>query len=154
MKVFLHQRAIATEIVEVDLKLTVKEFGANCLGEVAHVWLEGGAEPLDPEKTLEVIGITELCHIHISVCKAVDVKIRFGGDLLEGVFTPATSAESILKWAAGPKRFKLTDSEVAKHVIAICDTDTELDLADHIGFYADDYCAVCLDLLPKERFEG
>ena len=154
MEIFLHQRATETGFIKVDPDKKVRDFAKECLGEGALVWLEDGKEPLDPEKTLAEIGVVQRCHLHVSTCKGVLVKVRFGGDSIEGAFPPPTSADFILKWAASPEGFKLTDSEAAKHVFAICGTDTELDQADHIGFYADDDCSVCLDLLPKERFEG
>ena len=154
MEIFLHQRAIHTGFVEVDTGKKVRDFGIECLGEGASVWLEDGKEALDPEKTLEEAGVVERCHIHVSTCKGIVVKVRFGGDSIEDSFPPPTTADSILKWAASPEGFKLTDSEAAKHLLAICGTNTELDQADHIGFYADDDCSVCLDLLPRERFEG
>ena len=154
MEIFLHQRATETRFIKVDPDRTVRHFAIACLGEGALVWLEDGKEALDPEKTLTEIGVVERCHVHVSTCKGVLVKVRFGGDSIEESFPPPTSADFILKWAASPEGFKLTDSEAAKHVLAICGTDTELDQADHIGFYADDDCSVCLDLLPRERFEG
>ena len=154
MEIFIHQRATETGLIKVDPDKRVQEIAVECLGEGALVWLEDGKEPLDPEKTLAEVGVIERCHVHVSICKEVIVKVRYGGDSIEGSFPPPTSADFILKWAASPEGFKLTDSEAAKHMFAICGTDTELDQADHIGFYADDDCSVCLDLLPRERFEG
>lgn len=154
MEIFLHQRATETVFIKADPDKTVGDFAKECLDEGALVWLEDGKEPLDPEKTLAEVGVVERCHLHVSTCKGVLVKVRFGGDSLEKSFPPPTSADLILKWATSPEGFKLTDGEAAKHVFAICGTDTELDQADHIGFYADDDCSACLDLLPRERFEG
>ena len=97
----------------------------------------------------------ERCHVHVTSCKAVVVKVRFAGlTPIEESFPPAATADSILKWAASPEGFKLTDSQAAKHLLGVCGTNTELDQADHIGFFADDDCSVCLDLLPKERPAG
>ena len=154
MEIFLHQRATEAVFIKVDPDMTVRDFAKECLCEGALVWLEDGKEPLDPEKTLTEVGVVERCHVHVSTCKGVLVKVRFGGDSKEESFPPPTSADFILKWAASPEGFKLTDSEAAKHLLTICGTDTELDQADHIGLYADDDCSVCLDLLPRERFEG
>ena len=154
MEIFLHRRATETVFIKVDPEKKARDFGIECVGDVAFVWLEDGKVALDPEKTLAEAGIFERCHIHVSSCKLVVVKVRFGGDSIEDSFSPAATAGSILKWAASPEGFKLTDSEAAKHLLAICGTATELDQADHIGFFADDECSVCLDLLPRERFEG
>lgn len=154
MEIFLHQRAIQTKFIKVDPDQKVRNLAIECLGEEALVWVEDGKEALDPEKTLAEVGVVDRCHIHVSICKGVVVKVRFGGDVIEESLPPATTAGVILKWAASPEGFKLTDSEAAKHLLAICGTNTELDQADHIGFFADDDCSVCLDLLPRERFEG
>ena len=154
MEVFLHQRAIETGFIKVDPDKKVGDLATECLGEGALVWIEDGKDALDLEKTLAEAGVVDRCHIHVSICKGVFVKVRFGGDVIEESLSPATTAGIILKWAASPDGFKLTDSEAAKHLLAICGTNTELDQADHIGFFADDDCSVCLDLLPRERFEG
>ena len=155
MEIFLHQRATETGFIEVDPAKKVKDFGVERLGDGAFVWLEDGKEPLDPEKTLGEAGVVERCHVHVASCKAVDVKVRFAGqNPIENSFQPSATADFILKWAASPKGFKLTDTEAAKHLLATCGTETELDQADHIGLFADDGCSVCLDLLPRDRFEG
>ena len=154
MDIFLHHRATETGFVKVEPDMKVRDFAKECLGERALVWLEDGKDPLDPEKMLREVGVVERCHLHVSTCKGVLVKVRFGGDSIEESLPPPTSVDFILKWAASPEGFKLTDSEAAKHLFTICGTETELDQADHIGFYADDDCSVCLDLVPRERFEG
>ena len=154
MEIFLHQRAAETAFINVDPGKKVRDFGIECVGDGAFVWLEDGQEALDPETTLAEAGVVERCHVHVSSCKFIMIKVRFGGDPIEESFPPAATAGLILKWAASPEGFKLTDSEAAKHLLAICGTNTELDQADHIGFFADDDCSVCLDLLPRERFEG
>ncbi len=154
MEIFLHQRTTETAFIKVDPSTKVGAFGIECLGDGASVWLEDGKEMLDPEKTLAEAGVVERCHVHVSSCKAVVVKVRFAGQTIEESFPPAATAGSILKWAASPEGFKLTDSQAAKHLLAACGTNTELDQADHIGFFADDDCSVCLDLLPRERPAG
>ena len=155
MEIFLHQRAVETEFVKVDPSKKIGDFGIECGGDGALVWLEDGKEALDPEKTLAEAGVVDRCHVHVSYCKAATIKVRFAGQSpIEGVFSPAATADFILKWAASPKGFKLTDTEAAKHVLAVCGSDTELDQADHIGFFVDDDCSVCLDLVPRDRFAG
>ena len=152
--VFLHRRARALELYEVDPAKTVEDFGIECAGAGASVWLEGADEPLDPRLTLEAVDVVARCHVHVSSCLSVVVKVRYGGDNVEFKLSPATTAAALLKWAGGPEGFKLTDAEIAKHVLVICGTNTELDQAEHLGFIVDDDCSACLDLLPKERFEG
>ena len=154
MEIFLHQRATETEFIKVDPSKKVRDFGIECVGDGALVWIEGVKEALKPDRTLAEAGVVERCHVHVSSCKTVVVKVRFNGDSVEDSFPPVATADTILKWAASPEGFKLTDSEAAKHLLAVCGTKTELDQADHIGLFADDDCSVCLNLLPRERFEG
>lgn len=154
MEIFVHQRGTETSLVEVDPGKKVGDFGDECIGKGALVWLEDDSEALEAEKTLADVGVVERCHIHVSSCKAAIVKVRFDGDSMEDSFSPATTADFILKWAASPEGFKLADSEAAKHVLVACGTDDELDQAVHIGLYADDNCSVCLDLVPRDRFAG
>ena len=89
MEVFLHRRAIETEFIDINLEDTVRDFSNDCIGEGAIVWLEEAEEALDPDKTLAEIGITERCHLHVSKCVKVAVKVRFGGDSIEGFFFAA-----------------------------------------------------------------
>ena len=154
MEIFVHHRSAETEFVKVDPDKIVGDFGVECHGAGALVWLEGCKDALEPDKTLSEAGVVERCHVHISCCKAVVVKVRFNGDSFEDSFPPIFTADAILKWAAGPEGFKLTDSEAAKHLLVVCGTEKELDHAEHIGLVADDDCSACLDLVPKERFEG
>ena len=118
MEIFLHQRTTETAFIKVDPSTKVGAFGIECLGDGASVWLEDGKEMLDPEKTLAEAGVVERCHVHVSSCKAVVVKVRFAGQTIEESFPPAATAGSILKWAASPEGFKLTDSQAAKHLLA------------------------------------
>ena len=154
IEIFLHLRGRMTEFVGVDPARTVEQFGIECLGPGATVWLEDADDALSARRSLEAVGVTARCHVHVSLCRAIVVKVRYGGDTREGSFPPATTVGRVHKWAASPEGFKLTDSEAAKHLLAICDTNIELDQAEHIGFFADDDCWVCLDLLPKDRFAG
>jgi len=155
IEIFLHhKRACTTDLVKVDPDKTVEDFAIEYGGKGAFVWLEDGKEPLKPEMTLAELGVTARCHIHVSSCPIVEAKVRYAGDTVECSVSPATTIGTVHKWAASPEGFKLTDSESAKHILVVCGTNTDLDRAEHIGCFADDDCTVCLDFLPKERFEG
>jgi len=155
MEIFLHQRAKDAEFVEdVDPDTKIGDFAKACLSVGAWVWIEGREAPLDPGKTLIEIGIYERCHLHVSHCKEIHVKIRFNGQSAEKPFPPPTSADSILKWAASPDNFNLTGGQIAKHLLVVSHAELQLDRAEHIGRYADDDCCVCLDLVPEEKFAG
>ena len=154
VKVFLHQQGKATEFVELDPAKTAEEFGIECTGAGALVWLENAKESLKPDIILADAGVNEQCHLHVSFCKAIEVKVRYAGATFEHSFPPAVTVGPVFKWATGPEALKLDDSENAKHELVVCGTDIDVDEAEHIGFYADEDCSVCFDLRPKERFEG
>ena len=153
-EIFVHQRGKQIEFVELDLGKTVEEFAIECTGTGALVWIEDAEESLNPTLTLAAAGVVARCRVHVSLCKSIAVKVRHNGETIENSVSPATTGIVILKWAAGPEGFKLTDSETAKHVLAICGTDTELGQDDHLGTLADDDCSICLDLIPADRPAG
>ena len=103
---------------------------------------------------LKDAGIADRSHIHISRCHRITVRIRYGGDSKTHEFAPGATIASVFAWATGPNGFELTASERAKHTLGICDTLTQPDKSEHIGSLATEECSVCLDLAPKERFEG
>ena len=85
MEIFLHQRTTEAVFIKVDPSTKFGAFGIECLGDGASVWLEDGKEMLDLEKTLAEAGVVERCHVHVSSCKAVVVKVRFAGQTHRGV---------------------------------------------------------------------
>lgn len=59
------------------------------------------------------------------------------------------------RWASGPHAANLSPEQAAKHVLAVPGADHFLADSVHIGSLAQPgSCAVTLDLLPRERFEG
>ena len=154
VEIVLHARGREIEFVKVDPGKTVRDFGTECSGDQALVWLEDSEAPLEPERSLSEVGVAERCHIHVSLCRRVAVKVRYDGDTIESLVSPATSADAILKWVASPKGFKLTDTEAAKHELVLCGSEGEFAPPEHVGSIADDNCSVCLDLRPKEKFAG
>ncbi len=154
IEIFLHRRAERIDVITVDSATAVTDLALGWVGAEALVWLEDAEKCLDPELTLEVAGVSAHCHLHVSTCRGVAVKVRYNGALVERSVPPAMTVGAVLNWAAGPDGFKLTDAEIAKHELAICGTETGLDQAKHIGSIADDDCSVCLDLRPKDRFAG
>ena len=153
-EIFLHQRLKDMQLVEVELDITVRKFATIHLDEKAFVWIQEADTPLDPDKTLDDAGVKALTHIHVSLCDEVDVKVYQTDRDIERSFSPADTVQTVFNWAVGPAGFKLTDTEAAKHILATCDKREETDSEDHIGHYAGDDHNVCLDLVPRNRFEG
>ncbi len=156
MEIYLHSRQDgALKLVEAEPTWTVEEFLARSgAPEGADAWLEDGDASLERTSTLADVGVRERAHLHLSTCRKVAVSVRYGGDTKSREFPPGATIASVFAWATGPKGFDLTPTERAKHTLALCDGNTELDRSAHIGSFADDDCSACLDLAPKERFEG
>jgi hypothetical protein len=155
MQIYVHSQSRDLEFVEVEETMKVGELlGAYNQEAEADLWIEDGGKPLETESTLAEAGITQRGHVHISRCKRVEVSVRYGGDTKTKRFPPGTTVARVFNWATGKQGFDLTATEVAKHTLGLCDTLTQPDKSEHIGSLADHDCSVCLDLAPKERFEG
>jgi len=155
MEIYVHAHDRELRLIEVDEASTVRELAA-AHGPVdeGSVWVEDGDEPLATDLTLGEAEIGERGHIHISRCPRVEVRVRYGGDDKSKDFPPGATIARVFAWATGRRGFDLTPSEKAKHTLGICDELTEPDKAEHVGSLAGEDCSLCLDLAPKERFEG
>lgn len=121
--------------------------------EGARVFLENADEALDPERALA--DLDDRANVHVSKCHRVMAKVRYGGpDAKSKDFAPGATIRSVFEWATSDKAWNLSPTERAKHTLQICETTNQPDPTEHIGTFADDNCGVCLDLVPKERFEG
>ena len=154
-EIFLHQRTKETEFVEVDTDGTVEEFGVGCVGEGAKVWFEDAEKPIDPSSTFGSANVNDHCHIHVSLCPIVQVKVLYGGNSKERSFTPAMTVDRVFKWVTGPEGFKITQTEAAKLVLVPHETKVEINVNEHVGHFADDDCYVTFDLVADDgKFQG
>ena len=156
MQIYIH-RSETTELalIEVEEKTSIRELAKAHGGEGASVWLEDEEEGLELDAVLTEVDVTERSHIHVSKkCKRITVTVRYGGDERLKEFAPGATIAKVFKWATGKKGFDLTATERAKHTLGICGTNTEPDKSEHVGSLANPACTLCLDLAPKERFEG
>jgi hypothetical protein len=153
MKIYVHRKGLeGPELVETEESATVAEIAGAQGG--GNVWAADADDPLDPEATLAQAGIGDRGHVQVSGCKRVRVRVRFVDDEKRESFPPGATIAAVYAWATSKKAFELTETERAKHALGVCGTLVQLDKSAHIGTYADDNCEVCLDLAPKERFEG
>jgi hypothetical protein len=156
VQIYLH-RSETTELqlIEVEETISVRELAETHDGAGASVWLEDEEGDLELEVTLVEAGIKERGHVHVSKkCKKIAVRVRYKGDPLVKEFAPSATIAKVFKWATSDKGFGLTPTERAKHTLGICGTTTEPDKSEHVGSLANPDCTLCLDLAPKERFEG
>lgn len=156
MQIYIH-RSETTELTltEVEETITVRELAEAHGGDGATVWLEDEEESLELDAVLIEVDVTERSHVHVSKkCKKIAVTVRYAGKPLLKEFAPGATIAKVFKWATGKKGFDLTATERAKHTLGICGTNTEPDKSEHVGSLAGPDCTLCLDLAPKERFEG
>ena len=154
IEIFVHQLGKPTELIEFDAVKTVLDLAVSFANEEAQVLLEGSEKPLDPKATLEEAGIEGRCHIHISSCTAIAVKVRFNSETIEQSASPSVTARTILDWAIGDKGFDLPASERPKYILRLSEEKRDLNLDEHVGSVADEDCSVLLDLAPDENFQG
>lgn len=142
------------ELIKVEATLLIRELVADRDGE--EVWIEEQDEALDLDITLEEAGLENRHHVHRGRCKRVEVSIRYGGQVTHShIFPPSTTIERVFNWATGPEGYDLTPEERVKHMLIVPGADHALDKTVHLGsLLQDNKCEICLDLAPKERFEG
>lgn len=155
MQIYIHRdETTGLELVEVEETISVKELVQAHAGEGATAWLEDEEESLALDLVLTETAIAERSHVHVSKkCKKISVTVRYGEPLTKE-FAPSATIGKIFRWATGKHGFGLTATERAKHTLGICGTNTEPDRSEHVGSLAGPDCTLCLDLAPKERFEG
>ena len=154
LQVFVHGRRNALDIISVDPGTSVRNLAVDCGGTVADVWLENADEPLAPDLTLEVAGVEDRCHIHVSDCREVVVHVRYNGEVKPFKSSPAATADHLLQRAAGDEGFGLTEDQRASHMLVLARADDGLDRDAHIGSVVVEDCVVSLDLSPKHRYQG
>jgi hypothetical protein len=152
MEVFLaHGRE--QRVAETSSTVTVSEFlTANTLD--GDLFLGDRETPLDGSKTLGAQGVKDRAKLFVGRCRRVDVTVRFGGLDKHENFPPGAAVAAVFAWATGKKGFDLPHAEAVKHAFQVCEGTEQPDHADHIGSWAGDDCTVCLDLVPKQKFEG
>lgn len=154
VQIYIH-RSETTELrlIEVEDTITVRELAEEHAGPGASAWLEDEEESLELDVVVSEV-IAERGHVHVAKkCKKIVVTVRYGEPLTKE-FAPSATIAKVFQWATGKNGFGLTPTERAKHTLGICGTNTEPDRSEHVGSLAGPDCSLCLDLAPKERFEG
>jgi hypothetical protein len=156
VEIYIHQsETTELKLIEVKETITVRELAVDQgAGDGGLVWLQDEEESLELDVTLVEAEIKERSHVHVSKkCKKIEVRVRYGESKTKE-FAPSATIARVFKWATGKKGFDLTNTERAKHTLGLCGTLTEPDKSEHVGSLAGPDCTLCLDLAPKERFEG
>jgi hypothetical protein len=152
MQIFLHTPTGLALLEGLDDTTTIADVIHKTGLIDATAWVENTEDPLDLT-ALVAQTAGDKGHIHINHCRRVDVTINYGGRQKSHGFAPGTTIHVVRQWAVGPDGFDLPVKERPKHEVGVCGTGIIADRNDHIGTLASD-CALCLDLAPKDRFQG
>lgn len=92
-------------------------------------------------------------HVHLHRCKQVEVQVRFGAEVVQHNFGPATTVGRVRRWAG--EKFGMVPGDIAEHVLQIAGTTEQPDVDIHIGTLTKcPQCAVTFDLVPAHRING
>lgn len=121
-----------------DLTLSVEDDDDDAHGHSTHV------KHLKKEHGVRV---------HIHRCKQVEVKVRFGAEVVHRKFRPATTVGRVRLWAG--EKFGMAPGDIAEHVLQIAGTTEQPDVDIHIGTLTKcPQCEVTFDLVPAHRING
>lgn len=118
-----------------------------------QVWVENSDEPLDIDGTLEKAGIKKHSRLHIHRCRRIKVTVNYQNKTETHPFAPSATIGVVKKWA--DKKFGLNDVDATEHALQICNSVERPSVDVHLGSLASaPDCAICFDLVPKQRVEG
>lgn len=150
MQIFLHTPdGLALENFDDDT--TIADVAAAVGMNDATGWIEDADDPLTGDTLLRAVG--DKGHLHVTRCKRIEVTINFAGKHKTHKFAPGATIGRVRRWAIGDDGFDLPQSQRPKHEVGVCGTGVIADRHDHIGTLSTD-CGLCLDLAPKDRFQG
>lgn len=91
--------------------------------------------------------------VHLHRCKQVEVKVRFGAEVVHHKFRPATTVGRVRQWAG--EKFGMAPGDIAEHVLQIAGATEQPDVDIHIGTLTEcPQCEVTFDLVPAHRING
>lgn len=152
MQIFLHTPTGLALVEKLDDATTIADLIDQAGLTDASAWIEDGEDALElTDRVAQVAG--DKSHIHVNRCRRVDVSINYGGKQKSHGFSPGSTIQAVRQWAVGKDGFDLPVKERPKHEVGVCGTGVIADRNDHIGTLATD-CTLCLDLAPKDRFQG
>lgn len=152
MQIFLHTPTGLALVEKLDDTTTIADLIDKAGLTDATAWIEDAEDPLEfTDLVAQIAG--DKGHIHVSHCRRVDVTVNYGGKQKSQGFAPGATIQAVRQWAVGQDGFDLPVKERPKHEVGVCGTGVIADRNDHVGTLASD-CALCLDLGPKDRFQG
>lgn len=156
-KLYIHREGtLDPEIVDIDPSDTVRDLLLKLgAGDEDRLWLEDNPNVLDDDACIKDEHIPDRHHVHCSPVKEIDVEVTFVDEHKRRRFPPSATVASVHEWATGPKGFNLAADQRPKHELVVRGTDEAVPGNVHLGsLVGRGEHEVCLDLRPKERFEG
>jgi hypothetical protein len=145
-----HQQA------QVHSAITVREFVEIArtkagIAELVLVYVEDAQDSLGDELIVVEQLTVEFAPLHVATRGKIKTTVRYQRNDIEREFSPATRAETVTRWAAGPHGFNLqgdpSDFQL-KHDGHVVAPD------DHLGQVACGKKHVTLELVFKEKPQG
>jgi hypothetical protein len=158
MKLYLHKaEQLEPEVIEVETSVSVAEAldTGSETEQVVFVLREDNDEPIDVAVSVEVAAIGERGHVFVGPGRRVDVGVSYNGETKSRSFSTSTRIKRVFEWAVSRDEFDLGRDDASEHALAVCGSDDPLSPDVHVGSVQHDRPGhVCLDLVPKHRFEG
>ena len=137
-----------------DLVAAARQQGLDLAeGESPIVLLEDSEDPLELGAVLANVGVKHRSRVHIHRCRRVEVTVNYNGQAKTRNFAPSQTVKRVKVWAAD--QFGLSKADANEHALQVCNSTNRPDEDVHLGtLVSRPGCAVCFDLVPKQRIEG
>lgn len=117
------------------------------------VFLEDHDEPLALDARLDTADIRAYRRVHVHTCRKVEVTVNYDKDQKSRPFSPARTVGAVEEWAE--HEFKLEDADAVEFALQLYGTSERPTENTHIGsLLTSGSCALCFDLVAKQRVEG
>src|SRR5205807_10284378 len=108
MELYVHTKGGGLELVTGDPQAKVGDVAGRSGVEGLLVWLEEGAEPLDPALSIEGAGMEHRAHVHLSRCRKVETMVKYlDAPDQTRAFPPGTTLRAVLAWATSVPAFNI-----------------------------------------------
>jgi hypothetical protein len=110
-------------------------------------------EPVKVDSIIDGLKLKKNSHVHCYRCRRIEVTVNYQNKTKHHKFSPATTVETVRKWAL--KKFHLTDVDAEKLVLEICDTNERPRATQYLGELVQyPNCSICFNLVPDVKIEG
>lgn len=122
-------------------------------GQTPQVWVENTEVPLNLSMPFEDAVIQSHSRVQIHTCPRIHVTVNFQNRPEQHPFSPAATIRTVKQWA--DKKFGLGEIDATEYALQLCgSTERPYDDIQVGSLVQPGQCAVCFDLVPKQRVEG